>query len=337
MLFAAETGALALKEGHSMRWYAIVAAMISPLISVVAAQEPTPTEAVAVPAEIAADLNALSAPEFAEREAASRRLLSRKSEVIAPLTELARTGTAEASVRAFDLLRQLYREGDDSVIESVESAYESLQKSENPIVASRAEARVEASVAVRHRRAVSAFLKLGGILRFRKPTELEQPVPDEATRPIEYAMLTPSWQGGDEGLKYLRRIEDFRVRGEFRGAHLFVIKGSKVSPDSLKELELSLPGLLIQRRGPSCLGVSPYTGFGNEEGLPISEVKPGSAADRAGLRPGDLIIKFNGHVVNDFETLVDRISETQPGDKVPVVFERNQSLDTVTVELRGWE
>ena len=91
----------------------------------------------------------------------------------------------------------------------------------------------------------------------------------------------------------------------------------------------------VQRRGPACLGVSP-AGFGGGPGLQVWVVKAKSAAARAGLQPGDILLKFDGHDTPDFETLVDKISEKQPGDKVPVVYQRDGVEEKVIVELRGW-
>ena len=146
---------------------------------------------------------------------------------------------------------------------------------------------------------------------------------------------TSDWNGGDEGLKYLRRIPDFRKPGFDRGG-VFKIKGSKVSEQAIVDLEAAIPNLGVQRRGPACFGVSASLVGVGEKGLIVSSVKPGTAAHRAGLQPGDLVLKFNGHEVPDFNTLVERISEKQPGDKVPVVYVRNGVEDIVTVELRGW-
>jgi PDZ domain-containing protein len=323
-------------EGQSMRWCAIIVAVFSQVFSGSFAQEPVDAESPQILAEIANDLKALSAPEFQIREAAGQRLIARKLDAVNPLIQLAQTGTGEASVRAFDLLRQLYRDGDDAMVEAVETAFEMLQKSENPIVASRAEARIEAGAPIRHRRAIEAFERLGGVISYRKLDSFEHREDDESTRLIESAMIDKNWTGGDAGLKYLRRIEDFRIQSQVRGAGLFVIKGCKVSPEAVKELEAALPSLMVQHRGPSCLGVSPYTSFGNDGGLTIGTVKEESAAEIAGLRPGDVLLKFNGKAVDSFDYLVEKISETQPGDKVPVVYQRNGVQETVIVELLPW-
>ncbi len=326
-----------------MRGILNASAIALALATAVALGQDLPAEAVPavksvevpIPAEVAADLNELSAPEYKAREAAARRLLARKLDAVAPLKKLAETGTAEASVRAFELLRQLYREGDDETNEAAELAFEALSQNENPNVASRAESANDANIPVRRAKAIAAFRKLGGTIRFQTEESDERTEVDESVDMIEYAMLDANWSGGDDGLKYLKRIPDFRIQSEVRRAAVFAIKGSKLTDEGIASLEAAVPGLGVQRRGPACFGISAYAGLG-EKGLIVSSVKAGTAADRAGLVPGDLVQQFNGHSLEDFNDLVDRISEKVPGDKVPVVLIRNGQEQTVTVELRGW-
>lgn len=319
-----------------MRDHLVIVGFVTALISSAAwGQESAKEGPTPISAEIAADLNALSAPEYKTRETAAKNLLARKLEAVAPLKHLAETGTAEASVRAFELLRQLYREGDDATNEAAENAFDALVQNENPTVASRAEAANDANIPVRRAKAIAAFRKLGGSIRFQSEESDDRNAVDEEMDVIEYAMLDTTWSGGDDGLKYLKRIPDFRIQSEVRRAAVFAIKGSKVSDQAVADLEASIPGLGVQRRGPACFGISAYSGLG-ESGLVVSSVKAGTAADRAGLIPGDIVLKFNGHELADFNALVDRISEKVPGDKVPVEYVRNGVQDTVTVELRGW-
>jgi hypothetical protein len=314
----------------------VFGAIASMSASAAAGQDSAVAESPPISAEIAADLKALADPEFNVRESAAQRLVARKLDAVAPLAHLAATGPLEASVRAFDVLRQLHRRGDDETNEAAELAFESLAGSENPGVASRAETALDASSPIRRVRAIAAFRKLGGIIRFQREDDAAKPA-DESSEMIEYAMVDKtSWTGGDDGLKFLRRIEDFRSQFEFRRAGIFVIKGSNVSEQAMLDLEASVPGLVVQRRGPACLGISAYSGFGGQQGLVISHVKAGTAADRAGLAPGDLVLKFAGHELPDFNTLVDRIGEKQPGDKVPVVYVRHGIERTVSVELKSW-
>lgn len=322
-----------------MRGLAVTFLLATVIVECPVAGQDAPA-AVTVPADgLEADLNLLADPQFRNREAAARRLASRKFAAVAPLAELARSGSAEASVRAFEILRQIYRDGDDATCEAVETALESLSRSENVFVATRAESSIDAVASTWHRRAIDAFVRLGGVIRyFNANSGIEPADGDKYDRPIQYAIINKSWAGGDEGLKHLRRIEDFRVPTDVRGASLYVINGTVTKP-AIAALEAALPNLQVQQRGPACLGVTPgIQGLRPaEKGLMVAFVKEGSAAQLAGIRVNDVILKFNGHEVNDFETLVDKISEKQPGDKVAVVFLRDDVEETTTVELRGWD
>jgi len=277
------------------------------------------------------DLRALGHPEFRMREAASLRLFDVGVDAVIPLAQLAQTGNAEASIRAFELLRQLYTEGNEEIAEAVESAYEAILHGENVLAAVRVEMALETASAIRHRRALTSFRKLGGILRFSVAEEL---FAEGSSPPIKYAMITREWKGGDEGLKFLRRIEDFRSPKltTLRPA-LYVIKGS-ISPAALVQLKVDLPDCVADR-GPACLGVQPELPSGDP--MEIALVLPGSAADKAGLQKRDIILNFDDAKIPNFTALVKQIGERQPGDKVRVLYLRDGEEKTTIVELGEWE
>lgn len=59
-----------------------------------------------------------------------------------------------------------------------------------------------------------------------------------------------------------------------------------------------------------------------EPGL-VVEVVRGSAADKAGLRTNDVVLKLNGQEVNEWEQLTDIVGNARPGDKMKIVYTRN--------------
>ncbi|HEY2826601.1 MAG TPA: PDZ domain-containing protein [Pirellulales bacterium] len=62
------------------------------------------------------------------------------------------------------------------------------------------------------------------------------------------------------------------------------------------------------------LGVSTYSGeYGQSKGLVVVRVMPHSAADRAGLVPGDVILQFNGQPTPD-DTALETILDAAHGD-----------------------
>jgi Do/DeqQ family serine protease len=68
-------------------------------------------------------------------------------------------------------------------------------------------------------------------------------------------------------------------------------------------------------------------------GAIISKVTPDSAADRAGLKRGDVIESFNGQPVTDFNSLRNHVAETQPGSNATVGVVRDGTEKTIPVKL----
>lgn len=67
-------------------------------------------------------------------------------------------------------------------------------------------------------------------------------------------------------------------------------------------------------------------------GVLLGGVTPGSPADRAGLRKGDIIVRLGEHDVNDLQGLTDALRAHRPGDEVRVHVlreERELTLDVV--------
>ncbi|GAA2383486.1 hypothetical protein GCM10010420_01930 [Streptomyces glaucosporus] len=69
------------------------------------------------------------------------------------------------------------------------------------------------------------------------------------------------------------------------------------------------------------------TGDGSEP------VTPGGPADKAGLRPGDVITKFDDVVIDSGPTLISEIWTHKPGEKVSVTYERGGRENTVELTL----
>ena len=68
-------------------------------------------------------------------------------------------------------------------------------------------------------------------------------------------------------------------------------------------------------------------------GALIGSVTAGSAADRAGLKRGDVIMSFNGQPVHDTNTLRNRVAETAPGSTADVTIVRDGKETHVSVKL----
>ncbi|MFN3405151.1 MAG: Do family serine endopeptidase [Cytophagaceae bacterium] len=76
-------------------------------------------------------------------------------------------------------------------------------------------------------------------------------------------------------------------------------------------------------------GISEYTG------VYIAAVNSGSAADKAGLKEGDIITHINGVAVNSASSLQENVARFRPGDKVKVSYLRNGKTHEAEAVLKN--
>lgn len=69
-------------------------------------------------------------------------------------------------------------------------------------------------------------------------------------------------------------------------------------------------------------------------GAIIRAVEPGSNADRAGLKPGDVLLEFEGQKLTQPQSLRTKLLSHSRGDHVQLKILRNGQEETVDVELR---
>ena len=76
--------------------------------------------------------------------------------------------------------------------------------------------------------------------------------------------------------------------------------------------------------------------LGADEGAVVFEVTPGSPAENAGLRRGDVITRFAGKPVRTAAELVELVRAQKPGDEVEVVYVRfgNEGRTKLTLGAR---
>jgi len=95
-----------------------------------------------------------------------------------------------------------------------------------------------------------------------------------------------------------------------------------------------------QKSPPVRLAVeSAYIGVrtqGQADGLRVLEVVPGSGADKAALKPGDVIVNVDGRRVVSPAAMLRLVSRHIPGDEIEVRFRRSGQYGTVTVTLGKW-
>ncbi len=105
-----------------------------------------------------------------------------------------------------------------------------------------------------------------------------------------------------------RILDDLLSRGEVSRSWIGVLKVSPLDDDLAKRRGLSSAGALRESMGLSADGGA----------LEIGEIMPGSPAARAGLRSGDLLLRFGDRALTKSADLRIAISESRIGEEVAI-------------------
>jgi putative serine protease PepD len=124
------------------------------------------------------------------------------------------------------------------------------------------------------------------------------------------ASLGSSWQAGSIGLGFAIPIN----------------QGRKIADQLIKYGVATYPIVGISLD-------SNYTGVGAQISKSGNGVLPGSPAQKAGLKGGDVIIEFDGKRINSPEELVVSVRSKNVGDRVSLVFMRDGVKKSVTLNL----
>ena len=73
------------------------------------------------------------------------------------------------------------------------------------------------------------------------------------------------------------------------------------------------------------------------EGAVVVSIAPGSAAEAAGIREGDVITALDGEPISDPSDLAATIAGFFPGDEVTVTIERDGNEQQLSAELGAHE
>lgn len=80
-------------------------------------------------------------------------------------------------------------------------------------------------------------------------------------------------------------------------------------------------------------GIAPGDYSGDEPGVLVGEVFAGLPADKAGLKTGDVILRWNGKEIRDVESWMPMLSGHKAGDKVTIVYKREGKEYTTEATL----
>jgi serine protease Do len=101
-----------------------------------------------------------------------------------------------------------------------------------------------------------------------------------------------------------------------------LINGGKVTRGYL--------GVLPQDISP---GLAQGFNLSNENGALVGEVEPGTPAEKAGMKSGDVITEFNGQTITDKNDLLLAVANCSPGIEATVKFVRDGKAHIVKVTL----
>jgi serine protease Do len=85
--------------------------------------------------------------------------------------------------------------------------------------------------------------------------------------------------------------------------------------------------------GPIPANAVDELGLKSRNGAVIMSVSPGSAAAKAGLEPGDVVIAYNGKSIKNRDELVGMVVATKPGTTVPLRVVRDRAEKTLSVTV----
>jgi hypothetical protein len=290
----------------------------------------------------------LGSPQFEVREEATRKLQALGADAIEPMLAAAGGENLEVTCRAIRALAAIYESDDDEIFDAAEAALEKLAESPNRSAAQRAaevlapqdvawEQGLTSRGARRWKRAVVRIRALGGIVTTRERQDRQILGAGIETDSLpQDVRLTQEWKGGSAGLVNIKRLAASLPRSLYAargGPPLYIIDGADVPADGLAQLRQSIPALEIQHRGAARLGVASSAQDGN---CRITEVEKGGGADRAGIKQGDIIQKYDGQSVLNFNHLAEITSGHKVGDKVELEVLRDGETIKIQAELTGW-
>jgi len=159
-----------------------------------------------------------------------------------------------------------------------------------------------------------AGIKLGDVIIEFNGKQIK----DAEDLPLLIARTTP----GDEAqVKLLRDKEELTIA---------------VRIEKLKDEEVNIParesdhlGLTVQKVTPE---IAKSQGVKRAEGVIITSVEPGSAADEAGLEEDDIIIEVNRTIIHDVSEYKNALMAAQEGKRILFLVRRGENAMFLTLK-----
>ena len=137
---------------------------------------------------------------------------------------------------------------------------------------------------------------------------------------INTAILSPGGAGGEAG-------------GFIGIGFAIPINMAKRAMESLVNTGKVTRGYLGATIGPLTPELAQQFKVPDTSGALVEDIAPGGPAERAGLKPGDVIRKFDGRTVSESSDLLAMIASTNPGTPATLQILRNGQPQTVNVTL----
>ena len=93
-------------------------------------------------------------------------------------------------------------------------------------------------------------------------------------------------------------------------------------------------GIQIQEVTPE---LAASFGLKEPQGALVAGIEKGSPAEKAGMQPGDVILKFEGKSVPSSSELPRMVGATKPGSKTKLEIWRNRSTKELSITLAEWD
>lgn len=84
---------------------------------------------------------------------------------------------------------------------------------------------------------------------------------------------------------------------------------------------------------PADFASQPQNGGNQNRGVFVRSVYPGSPAERAGIRNGDTITRFNGNDIGSAQEILDAMTELEPQKEIDIKFTRNGQAQSIKATL----
>lgn len=149
------------------------------------------------------------------------------------------------------------------------------------------------------------------------------------------------WKTGPRGFELLQRLSSLVSHDFMSGASrvsMYLIDGHPLEPEQIAELKAIFGDTRVSERGRVCLGIAHQPLNSGRDGVEVSDIQRDSSAAKADIRQNDVLLKFDGKPLRDFDELIGVLKAYRPDDEVTfevLRFGARRPFD-VKVKLQGW-